>query len=86
MKRENGFIFLEVEGGENKAGEYADMYNFTRGQFGYGDSSMGAWDKAGDLWGQIAEIYLKENDKYSVAMAEEQFTEEQLKELEARER
>ena len=76
ISRENGYVFLDVL----TDGEYIEAYNFTRGICGYGDD-MRDWENSRDLWGDIAEASCLANGGYAISVEEEQFTEEQIKEI-----
>ena len=82
IERKNGYIFLNVVSSDEDA-YYAEAYNFSKGIFGYGDD-MRDWENHGDLWGHIKEMYLKEDGRYSIAIAEEQFTANELEEIETK--
>ena len=80
IKRKEGYIFFEVINRDDAEIEYAQAYNFTRRIFGCGDD-MRDWENAGDFWGQIEDID-KIECRYSIAMDDEQFTEEELDKIE----
>ena len=80
FERKNGYLFLEVVSSDEDA-YYAEAYNFSKEIFGY-KNDMQNWENHGDLWGHIKEMYLKENGRYSIVIAEEQFTMNELEEIE----
>ena len=75
----NGYICMKVYATDDNA-YYAEAWNFTHHIFGYGDD-MRDWENAGDIWGEVKEMYYIGNGKYSIAIDEKQFTAKELEEI-----
>ena len=79
ITKNNGYVFMKVCATDDSA-YYAEAWNVTRHIFGCGDD-MRDWENADDVWGEVKEIYYIGNGKYSITMAEEQFTVKELDEI-----
>ena len=82
IEKKDGYIIFDAVSCEDDEMEYVQAYNFTRNVFGYGDD-MRDWENAGDIWGEIESIDQIECS-HSITMAEEQFTAEEIDEIEGR--